>query len=127
MVTYTIGHVPSFSNYLLAKLQEYEKRMGKRVSLDEFATHIGVSRPLVSYWLKGTKPSLENVRILADTFGSEVYDVLGLPRPNPYLQKISQLFERLSPEHQRRLAEDAEKYEVKNERLRKPSPKRKTS
>lgn len=127
MVTYTIEPVSSFSDFLLAKLQEYEKRMGKRVSLDEFASQLGVSRPLVSYWLKGTKPSLENVKILAETFGAEIYDVLDLPRPNPYLQKITQLFERISPEHQRKLVEDAERYEEKNERSKKPSPKRKTS
>jgi len=106
--------VPTFSEYLLSKLQEFEKQRGKRTSLDKFAEHIGVSRPLISYWLKGTIPSLENVQILANKFGPEVYDVLGLRRPNPYLQKINQLFERLSPEHQRRLAQDAEHYQAKN-------------
>lgn len=102
--------VPSFSDYLLSKIQEYEKQMGQRVTLDKFAEYLGVSRPLVSYWLKGTKPSLENVQILAKKFGPEIYDVLDLPRPNPYLQKINQIFESLSPEHQKKLAEDAEKY-----------------
>lgn len=118
--------VPSFSDYLLSKIQEYEKQVGKRTSLDKFAEYIGVSRPLVSYWLKGTKPSLENVQLLARKFGPEVYDVLDLPRPNPYLQKINQLFERLSPEHQQKLAEDAERYEANNEHTRKSSKVRKT-
>lgn len=106
--------VPNFSEYLLNKLQEYEKQRGQRTSLDKFAEYLGVSRPLVSYWLKGTIPSLENVQLLARKFGPEVYDVLDLPRPNPYLQKITQIFENLSPEHQRKLAEDAELYKVKN-------------
>jgi transcriptional regulator with XRE-family HTH domain len=74
--------------------------------LDKFAEYIGVSRPLISYWLKGTIPSLENVQILANKFGPEVYDVLGLPRPNPYLQKINQVFERLSPEQQKRTLQE---------------------
>jgi transcriptional regulator with XRE-family HTH domain len=108
--------MPTFSEYLFGKLQEFEKNRGRRTSLDKFAEYIGVSRPLVSYWLKGTKPSLENVQLLAQKFGPEVYDVLGLPRPNPYLQKISQLFDKLSPDHQRQLAEDAERYETKHRR-----------
>lgn len=117
----------SFSEYLLAKLQEFEKQRGQRTSLDKFAEYLGVSRPLVSYWLKGTIPSLENIQILASKFGPEIYDVLNLPRPNPYLQKINQLFERLSPEHQRKLMEDAERYEVKNheEQLQASSKQRK--
>lgn len=106
--------VPAFSEYLLNKLQEYEKQRGQRTSLDKFAEYLGVSRPLVSYWLKGTIPSLENVQLLAKKFGPEVYDVLDLPRPNPYLQKISEIFEGLSPEHQRKLAEDAEQYKTTN-------------
>jgi transcriptional regulator with XRE-family HTH domain len=122
---YNLG-VASFSDYLLAKIQEYEKQVGRRTSLDEFAQYIGVSRPLVSYWLKGTKPSLENVQLLAKKFGPEVYDVLSLPRPNPYLQKINQLFDRLSPEHQQKLAEDAERYELTNHNSIKSPAKRKT-
>lgn len=118
--------VTKFSEYLLRKIQEYEKDRGQRTSLDKFAEYLGVSRPLVSYWLKGTTPSLENVQILAKKFGPEIYDVLDLPRPNPYLQRINQLFERLTPDHQRRLAEQAEQYETDNERSKKPSPKRKT-
>jgi len=106
--------MPSFSNYLLSKLQEFEKQRGKRTSLDKFADYIGVSRPLVSYWLKGTKPNLENVKILASKFGPEVYDVLGLPRPDPNLQKINQIWERIPPEKQQRLVEDAERYEANN-------------
>ena len=106
--------VPTFSEYLLSKLQEYEKARGQRTSLDKFAEYLGVSRPLVSYWLKGTIPSLENIQLLAKKFGPEVYDVVGLPRPNPYLQKINQLFDRLSPDHQRQLAEQAERYEANN-------------
>jgi transcriptional regulator with XRE-family HTH domain len=121
--------MPTFAEYLLSKLQEFEKQRGKRTSLDKFAEYIGVSRPLVSYWLKGTIPGLENVQILANKFGPEVYDVLGLPRPNPFLQKINQVFDSLSAEHQRKLAELAERYEVNNneENAKRSSKERKTS
>lgn len=103
--------MPTFAEYLLSKLQEYEKQQRRRMSLDKFAAYLGVSRPLVSYWLKGTIPSLENVQILAEKFGPEVYDVLQLPRPNPFLNKINKIWERIPPEKQQKLAEDAQRYE----------------
>lgn len=107
--------VPTFSEYLLVKLQEFEKQRGQRTTLDKFAEYLGVKRPILSIWLSGkSKPSLDSVRQLAEVLGPEVYEVLDLPRPNPYLQKINQLFEYLSPEHQRQLAQDAERYETNN-------------
>jgi transcriptional regulator with XRE-family HTH domain len=107
--------VPTFSEYLLSKLQEFEKQRGQRTTLDKFAEYLGVKRPILSIWLSGkSQPSLDSVRQLAEVLGPEVYEVLDLPRPNPYLQKITQLFENLSPEHQRKLAEDAEFYKVEN-------------
>ena len=75
-------------------------------------------------------PDVENARKLADILGPEVYDLLEMPRPNPYLQKINQVFERLSPEHQQKLSEDAARYEteaLKNERSKNTSKRRKTT
>lgn len=96
--------------------------------MEEFAAYLGVSRPLLNMWMNGQrKPGGENVRLLSYVYGEEVYDVLDLPRPNPYLQAINRAWEKLSPEHQRKLAEDAEEYRLKNERPEKTSPKRKTS
>lgn len=121
-------HVPTFAEYLLLKLQEFEKQRGQRTTLDKFAEHLGVKRPILSLWLSGkNKPSLDSVRQLAEILGPEIYDALDMPRPNPYLQTINKLFERLTPEHQRRLAEDAERYQTENDRTRKTSPKRKPS
>lgn len=118
----------TFPEYLEKKYLEWQNSLGRRKTVEEFAAWLGVSRPLMTMWLNGKRrPGVENLKLLSAVFGNEIYDILGIERPNPYLQRISQLFERLSPEHQRRLAEDAEKYEVKNERSRKPSPKRKTS
>lgn len=119
--------VPTFSEYLLNKLQEFEKQRGQRTTLDKFAEYLGVKRPILSIWLSGkSQPSLESVRQLAEKLGPEVYEVLNLPSPNPYLQKISQLFEHLSPEHQRQLAEEAERYQTENEQTEKASKPRKT-
>jgi hypothetical protein len=70
-------------------------------------------------------PDLESAKKIASMLGPEVFEVLGLPRPNPYLQKINQIFERLSPEQQQKLAEDAERYEANH--ISKTSKQRKTS
>lgn len=83
------------------------------MTLKEFSKQIGVSRAAISLWLNGERtPDQINLQKLAKMFGADVYDALGLPRPNPYLQKINQVFDRLSPEQQKKLAEDAERYEV---------------
>jgi hypothetical protein len=78
-------------------------------------------------WMNGRrKPGKESLRLLSAVMGNEVYDVLGYKLPNPYLQKINQVFEHLSLEHQQKLADDAERYEVKNDNAKKASRKRKT-
>ena len=101
----------TFPEYILQKLQEFERAQGRRVSLDAFAEYIGVSRPLISYWINGkTKPSLENVKILAARFGPEVYDVLGMQRPDENLEAISRLWQNLSPPQRQALREQAERY-----------------
>jgi transcriptional regulator with XRE-family HTH domain len=120
----------TFSDWITRQFVEWQAKQGTRKTLEEFAAYIGVSRPLLNMWMNGNKkPGRENVKLLSEIFGYEIYDVLELPRPNIYLQKINQLFERLSPEHQRKLAEDAEQYETKNEqrRIQKVSKPRKTS
>ena len=116
----------AFSSLLLRYFLNWQVKQGKRANLDDFADLLGYSRPTISMWLNGTRtPGLDAVEHLASIMGLEIYDALDLPRPNPYLQKINQVFERLSPEHQQKLAEDAERYETKtNEANTKTAPKR---
>ncbi len=121
-------NVSTFSEYLLAKLQEFEKQQGQRITLDKFAEHLGVKRPILSLWLSGkNKPSLDSVRLLSEKFGNEIYEVLELPRPNPLLQRLSEIWEKIPSEKQRQLVEDAELYETQNERSKKAPAKRKTT
>lgn len=114
----------AFASWLEKTFLKWQAENGKRASLLEFADYIGYSRPLISMWLAGKRlPGEDGIKRLAELFGEEVYDALDLPRPNPYLQKISQIFERLSPEHQQKLAEDAERYQQNNEANTKRIPK----
>jgi len=79
-------------------------------------------------WLNGDHlPDRDNAGKLASYLGAEIYDALDLPRPNPYLQRLSKIWENIPADKQQKLAEEAESYEVKHERSKKPSAKRKTS
>lgn len=119
-----------FSLLLEKKFLEWQIKQGRRTTLKEFSDHIGVSRAAISLWLNGDRvPDQTNLQKLADMLGYEVFDVLNIPRPNLYLQRINKLFDRLTPERQQKLAEDAVRYEaeaLKNERSTKPSKERKT-
>jgi len=121
----------TFKEYLLSKLQEFEKQQGQRISLDKFADHLGVKRPILSLWLSGkNKPNLGSVKLLAKKLGNEIYDVLDLTQPKPsniYLQRLSDIWQNIPPDKQQQLAEDGESYEVKHERSKKSPAKRKIS
>ena len=93
-----------FKDYLLIKLQEYERHVGHRASINEFADYLGVSRSLLSYWLAGKiKPSIPNVQLLAETLGNEIYTILGLIPPDENLQYLERNWERLDPDLQQRI------------------------
>lgn len=119
-----------FSTFLEKKFLEWQIKQGRRTTLREFSEYLGVSRAAISLWLNGDRlPDQINIQKLAEMFGYDIYDALDLPRPNPYLQKINKVFERLSPEHQQKLAEMAERYEVDNNEAnaKRTSKRRKTS
>ena len=105
----------TFTDWINRKFVEWQANEGRRKTIEEFAAYLGTSRPLVNMWMNGNKkPGKENINILAELFGNEIYDVLDLPRPNPYLQKLNRLWEFIPEEVQIRLTKEAEKYEEKN-------------
>lgn len=72
-----------FGKWLTGKYLVWQLELGERKTLTEFAGYLGVSQSTVSAWMQGDhKPkSSQNVAHLADKFGYEVYDLLGLPQP----------------------------------------------
>lgn len=106
----------TFPQWINRKFVEWQASQGKRKTVEEFAIYLGVSRPLLNMWMNGNKkPGRENINLLSEIFGNEVFDILGLPRPNPYLQRVNRVWEFLPEAIQKRIAEDAEKYETTNE------------
>jgi transcriptional regulator with XRE-family HTH domain len=104
-----------FSALIERKFLEWQLSQQGRRTQAEFATYLGVKRTSLTMWMNGDHlPEGDNVHKLAIVLGPEVYEVLDQEPPNPYLYKITKVFPRLSPEHQQRLAEDAERYEANN-------------
>jgi transcriptional regulator with XRE-family HTH domain len=125
-----LSKMNNLPNYLTQKYLEWQAQLGQRKTLEEFADHLDVSRPMLSFWMNGRRfPNEENIEKIAVKLGNDIYDALGLPRPNPYKQKIDRLWEFLPEDIQRRISEEAEDYEAKNlsDRVSKASSQRKKS
>ena len=109
--------MPAFNDFLLQKLQEFERTKGRRITQEEFADFLGVNRISVSYWLSGrNKPSPESAKILADKLGVETYDVLELPRPDPFVEYASSASSRLLDSQKHKIRERIAKYISENEK-----------
>jgi len=106
----------NFPEWINKKFVLWQAERGERKTIQEFAAFLGISRPLLNMWMNANrKPGTENIKILEEIFGLEVYDALGLPRPNPYLQRVNRVWEFLPEAIQLKIAEEAETYEAKNE------------
>lgn len=126
---------PPFKDWFFEKFSEWEKAQPKRRSTyTDFADFLSknsfglkVRQQYVSRWIEGMEPSEKYIPALAELLGNEVYEILGYERPNPYLNTINKLWERLTPDHQRRLAEDAARYESQNANTKTAHRGRKTT
>jgi hypothetical protein len=114
-----------FKDGLFDAFLEWEQTQPKkRSSFSAFArwlsnnsSNIIIRQQNVDSWINGSIPKdFKYVSVLVEKLGDWVLESLDIPVPNPYLQKINKLFERLPPEKQRKLAEDAERYDVNSQK-----------
>lgn len=102
--------IMTFPELLEQKYLAWQTQIGRRKTLDDFAEFLGVGRPVLSNWLTGKrKPGAESLRLISSKIGFEVYDVLGLPRPDEDLAYISQHWDEVSEEFRRKFREEVEK------------------
>jgi transcriptional regulator with XRE-family HTH domain len=99
--------------FLEFRIKQTRQRLS--VSLNSFASFLDFSPPIVNQWLNGSRlPTETNVERmipkLVELLDLEVYDILGIPRPDTYFQQISEIWPNLSMEHRKSLTELAEKY-----------------
>jgi len=94
---------------------EWQRNQGGRKTVMQFAEYLGTSQQTVSNWLNGSRePMGDNIRKIADRLGLEVYDVLGLDRPDPMLHYIQKHWDKLPIEVQHEILEKAEAYAADN-------------
>lgn len=84
---------------------------GEKKTIQEFAEYLGIKQSILSHYMNEIrkKPSLENIRQIASKLGFEVYDVLGLPRPDEDLAYITQHWDDVSEEFRRKFRQEVEK------------------
>jgi transcriptional regulator with XRE-family HTH domain len=71
-----------FKEWIFKKYLDWQAEIGVRKSMSEFANYLGVSQQTISVWMNGRgTPSGKNVYKLGAQLGWELYDMLGLPRP----------------------------------------------
>lgn len=92
----------NFHHWITKKYIEYRgDAIGNERSIADFATRIGVSPQLISNWMKvggGVPKSKKAIDALARIYGLEVYDVLGLARPDPFSEIEAQARAAKTPE-----------------------------
>jgi len=116
--------------YLTQKFLDWQATEGARKTLEDFANYLDVNRSLLSYWINGARvPSEENIEKISIKLGNEIYDVLDIPRPNIYLQKLTRIWEFIPEDVQKRLFDEAGRYETEDisKRVSKVSKRTKAS
>jgi len=106
-------NIVKISEWLTNKYLDWQKNEGGRRTIVQFAEWLDVPQTTVSSWLNGKAvPGGSKLIKLADKFGPEIYQLLGVDTPYnelPFLDRqILNLYHRLSPEAQRRFLERLE-------------------
>jgi hypothetical protein len=107
-----------FNHWLENEYLKWQQERGRRGRLVQFAKHLGISAPLLSHYLKGIrKPAGATVHKIAKQLGPEIYDVLGLQRPDPQLTFITRNWNKLTEDQRAELIDRIKKQVESNETL----------
>lgn len=86
-------------DWLNQKFIEWEKAQGRSQSYYAFARYLEVSQSGLGQWMVGSgAPGGDDLLNIAKKLGLEIYDVMGLPRPNAQVQRVTVSFASLPPE-----------------------------
>ena len=107
----------TFKEFIEKKYVQWQGEQGKRKTVGDFAAYLGISQPLLSMWMNGSKkPGAQNIKILYDLYGEEVSEALGKDNDLFYIQNH---WENYDPTFRKFLREQAEKYETQNRKNKK--------
>ena len=86
----------AFEEWLNNKFFEWEMNQGERKNISEFAEYLNVSPGALGHWMNGLRqPTGDNVERIAGKLGPQIYDFLGLARPDPQLQELTSIWHQL--------------------------------
>ncbi len=116
----------AFRDWFFNKFLEWEKTQpGRRSNQTVFARWLSdnkygvlIKQQLVSYWIKGPyEPSDEDyVLVLSEKLGDEIYEILNIPRPDPFLLYAKQAASRLNDKQKKKITEQIVEYLAENEK-----------
>ncbi len=92
-------------DWLNQKFIEWEKAQGHKQSYYAFSRYLEVSQSGLGQWMVGNGvPSGDDLLNIAKKLGAEIYDILGLPRPNAEVQRLTVSIASIPPDIRQRLA-----------------------
>jgi transcriptional regulator with XRE-family HTH domain len=112
-------------DWLSQKFNEWEKAQGRSQSYYAFARYLEVTQSSLSQWMTGASiPAGEDLLSVASKLGPEVYDVLGVPRPNAESKSANVSLAVLPADLRQRLTNAVSEIEqsLRQQRLRPDSP-----
>lgn len=111
------------AQWLDKRFLEWQLEQGSSQTVVAFAEHLGVSRDVLNAWLnRGVTPRGSNVDLLASKLGMEIYDILGLERPDPLLLRLEKLAEGLSEEGRAKLLKIGEELQARDHKGKNDEP-----
>jgi len=94
----------TIQDWLNQKFIEWERAQGRKQSYYAFARYLEVSQSGLQQWMIGSStPGGDDLLNIAGKLGPDVYDLLGLPRPNADVQRVTVSFASLPPDIRQRL------------------------
>lgn len=105
------------TDLLLHHYLDWQKSEGQVKSLKKFASYCNINESYLNLVMNGKRPfTLKMALKLAELFHDpRFYDVVNLPRPDPYLQTLNRLWPSLKEEERKYLLDKAENYVEENE------------
>ena len=92
-----------FGRWLRLQHLAWQAQQGTRRTIADFAAFLEVSRDTLNNWLTGRRvPRGASVDRLAAKLGAEVYERLGLVRPDEKLRRLIQLWGRMTQSNERK-------------------------
>jgi len=86
--------------WLDRKFNEWQIEVGRK-TITEFADFLDIPRPQLSHYMNArNKPESENIEKIAAKLGYEIYDILELKRPDPTINQVIQVYDKVTPEEQ---------------------------